>query len=74
MNSIKLTTVGSSVGAVFPRELLAEMNLGKGDLLNVVKTPDGLLLTPYDPEFDQKMKFARKIMRKRRDALRELAK
>ena len=74
MHTIKLTTVGSSTGAVFPKELLAKLNVEKGDRLYVVETPEGLLLTPYDPEFGEEMDVARKVMKKRRNVLRELAK
>ena len=31
-------------------------------------------LTPYEPEFDAQMEEARRIMKKRRNVLRELAK
>ena len=36
--------------------------------------PGGYRLTPYDPEFEKQMEQARKVMKKRRNALRELAK
>jgi putative addiction module antidote len=74
MTVLKLTSVGNSVGAVFPKELLAEMNVGKGDSVYVTKAPGGFRLTPYDPEFAAQMDAARKIMKRRRAALRELAK
>jgi hypothetical protein len=31
-------------------------------------------ITPYDPEFEAQMEVARRVMKKRRNALRELAK
>jgi hypothetical protein len=31
-------------------------------------------VTPYNPDFEQQMALARRVMKKRRDALRELAK
>ncbi|TNE38974.1 MAG: AbrB/MazE/SpoVT family DNA-binding domain-containing protein [Alphaproteobacteria bacterium] len=71
---LKLTSIGNSVGAVIPKEALAAMNVEKGDTLFLVKTPDGYRITPYDPEFEVQMKAARKIMKKRRSALKELAK
>lgn len=74
MHTLKLTTVGSSTGAVFPKELLASLKLEKGDSLYAIETKDGILLTPYDPEFEEMMGTARKVMKKRRNVLRELAK
>ncbi len=50
------------------------MKLAKGDTLYITETPDGYRLTPYNPEFESQMTVARKTMKKRRAALRELAK
>jgi putative addiction module antidote len=74
MYSLKLTQVGNSVGAIFPKELLARLNLEKGDELYVTDAPDGLRITVHNPEFEAQMKAARDIMKKRRAVLRELAK
>jgi putative addiction module antidote len=73
MATIKLTTVGNSVGVVLPRELLAKLRVDKGDVLYVVETPDGIELTPYRPDFAQQMDLAEDIMRENRDVLRKLA-
>jgi len=74
MYSLKLTQVGNSVGAIFPKELLARLNLEKGDELYVTESPDGLRITLHNPQFEAQMKAAREIMKKRRAVLRELAK
>lgn len=74
MYTLKLTQIGNSVGAVFPRELLHRLNLEKGDLLYVTETPDGLRISKHDPEFARQMEVARTIMKKRRAVLHELAK
>jgi putative addiction module antidote len=74
MIELKLTAVGNSVGVVLPKEALARMKLDKGDRLYMTETPDGYRLTPYNPEFEAQMEVARKVMKKRRAALRELAK
>ena len=72
--AVKVTTVGNSVGIVLPKEILAELNVQKGDSLYITKTPNGIELTPYDKEFAEQMSAGRKVMRKHRDVLRELAK
>ena len=74
MTTLKLTQIGNSVGVILPKEILARLKLEKGDAVFVTETPDGVALTPYDPEFESQIVAARKIMKKRRDVLRELAK
>ena len=74
MIELKLTAVGNSLGVVLPKEALARLKVAKGDTLYITETPDGYRLTPYNPDFEAQMTAARKIMKKRRAALRELAK
>ena len=50
------------------------MNLEKGDSLFVTTAVNGITLSPYDAAFDLQMTEARRIMKKRRNVLRELAK
>ena len=74
MSALKLTQIGNSVGVILPKELLAKLGVGKGDTLYAIDTPDGVRLTTADPDFEQHIEVARRIMRKRRAVLRELAK
>ncbi|MBU6465996.1 AbrB/MazE/SpoVT family DNA-binding domain-containing protein [Simplicispira hankyongi] len=74
MHTLKLTQIGNSVGAIFPKELLARLDLTKGDELYVTDSPDGLRITTHNPDFEAQMKLARDIMRERRAVLHELAK
>lgn len=74
MTSLKLKAVGNSTGVILPKELLAKLRVERGDSLYVVETANGIELTPYDPELHRQMDAARKIMKKRRGVLRELAK
>ena len=39
----------------------------------VLETPDGITLTPFNPEFAAQMEVAEKVMRRRRNLLRKLA-
>lgn len=70
---LKLTTVGNSVGIILPKELLEKLRVGKGDTLQVLETPNGIELTPFDPEFARQMDVAERVMREDRDVLRKLA-
>ena len=74
MHTLKLTQIGNSVGAIFPKELLARLQLQKADELYVTETPDGLRITTHNPEFEAQMRVAREIMKERRAVLHELAK
>jgi putative addiction module antidote len=74
MHVLKLTQIGNSVGAIFPKDLLAQMRLEKGDDFYVSETPDGLRITTHNPEFEEQMRIGREIMKVRRAVLRALAK
>lgn len=74
MVKLKITTIGSSAGIVLPKEILARLRVAKGDTVFLTESPDGFRITSYDPEFEEDMLLARKVMRKRRNLLRELAK
>jgi hypothetical protein len=65
MQKLKLRPVGGSIGMVVPT---------RGDELYAVEPPDGYLLTPHNPEVRHQLNLAREIMRRRRMALRALAK
>ena len=73
MLTLKITKVGNSAGLLLPREALAKLRVEQGDTVYLTETPDGFRITPYDPEFERQMTLARKLMRKHRRALRELA-
>lgn len=71
---LKLRAVGTSTGLVLPKEALQRMNVKQGDTLFAVETPDGFLLTPFDPEVEEQVRLGREFMAKYRDAFRALAK
>ncbi|MEO6363360.1 MAG: AbrB/MazE/SpoVT family DNA-binding domain-containing protein [Caldimonas sp.] len=74
MTALKLTQIGNSVGVILPKELLARLKVDKGDVLHVTDVPYGIALTAHDPVFVEQMQAARKVMKRRRHVLRELAK
>ena len=74
MLKLKLTTIGSSVGVILPKEALARLRVEKGDSIFLTEEQDGFRITPFDPEFEKTMASARTVMKRRRNALRELAK
>lgn len=74
MVALKARKVGNSLGFTLPKEVAGKLKLKEGDTLFLTETQDGFSLTPYDPAFEEEMAVARRIMKKRRNALRELAK
>ena len=60
--TLKITTVGNSAGVVLPKELLQHLHVDKGDTLYAVETPNGIELTPYDPEFARQMEVAEAVL------------
>jgi putative addiction module antidote len=70
---LKLRAVGTSTGVLLPKEMLIRMKVGKDDTIFAVETPEGYLLTPYDPEVERQVKKGREFMAKYRDTFRALA-
>lgn len=71
---LKLIKIGNSTGVILPKELLDRLNLGAGDQLSVTQTADGITLSSRNEEFESQMAVARDVMKRYRNALRELAK
>lgn len=51
MTTYQLTPlpIGDSVGFVLPDDVLARLKLQAGDTMFLVESPEGLLLTPFNP-------------------------
>jgi putative addiction module antidote len=74
MATLKLRAIGNSVGVVLPKELLAKLDLAKGDTVQVVETQDGFLLTPASSDVEEQLRLGRELMRKYRETFAALAK
>ena len=74
MTTRKLSKIGNSVGFTLPKEQLVRLGLAEGDTVYVTETAGGLLLSPYDPEFARQSEAAESILKRYRNAFRELAK
>jgi putative addiction module antidote len=73
-HELKITAIGNSSGVVLSKEILARLNVNKGDVLYLTETPEGFLITPYDEKFARQVEAAEGFMHDYRDVLRELAK
>ena len=69
----KIISIGNSAGIILPKDVLARLNVQKGDSLYLNETPAGFQLSPYDEEFGAKMEVAESVIRRYRDAFEKLA-
>ena len=74
MNKLKITRVGNSLGVILPKKVITHLKVGKGDEVSYTETVNGIEVTSYDPEFEKKLEAARRVTRRYRNALKELAK
>ncbi len=73
MISVKISSIGNSLGVILPKEVLAMLRVGKGDVLHITETPGGVQLVPHDEQFEREMQVAEGVMREYRDVLKKLA-
>ena len=71
--ALKIRKFGNSLGVVLPKDVLADLGVGEGDLLYPVRTPEGVRFEPFDPEFSEALEDARDYMRRHRNAMKKLA-
>ena len=71
--TLKIRKVGNSLGVILPKQTLDALNVGEDDELFIIQTPDGIRLTPYDPEFAETVEDARSFMDSHRNAFKKLA-
>ena len=74
IKEVRLRQVGHSVGVTLPKDTAERLHVGVGDTMFLIETEAGVLLTPYDPDFDQAMRAYKRGAKKYRNALRELSK
>jgi putative addiction module antidote len=73
-DTVTLRKVGNSAGVIFGKDVLEALNIAIGEKLHVIRTPNGIQLTPFDPDFAKILTSTRDYMRRHRNALQELAK
>jgi putative addiction module antidote len=75
MLKLKVRKFGNSLGVVLPKEVIQRLRTGEGEPLFLVESPAGAYeLTPYDPDFAEKMAKTEDILSRYRNTLRTLAK
>ncbi len=75
MISMKINSVGNSLGVILPKEALAKLNAGKGDVLYLTEMPGGdFRLSLMDAEVAEAVRIGEAVMDQYRDTFRALAK
>jgi putative addiction module antidote len=70
----KVRKIGNSLGIVLPKEALQSMKVEEGATLYITEAPESSVqVTPERPGFAEKSKIAESLMKRYRNALRELA-
>lgn len=69
----KIIAIGNSAGIILPKEMLARLNVARGDTLYIADSSEGIRLLPFDQEFAAQMRAVREVMRENRDVLQRLA-
>ena len=67
VKDIKIRRSGGSLSATLPKEFMEHFHLEEGDKAFVSVTPEGILISPYDPTFAKAMKIYQRGARKYRD-------
>jgi len=74
MVELKIRKVGNSLGVVLPKDVARRLHAQEGDALFLLEAPDGSYrLTPYDPDFKEKMARADDLIDRYRNTLHILA-
>ncbi len=71
--TLKITTIGNSIGVILPKEILTRLRVTKGDSVYVTETPKGIEISAYDEKYARQMEAGERVMRKHRDVLKKLA-
>ncbi|MFU8890002.1 MAG: AbrB/MazE/SpoVT family DNA-binding domain-containing protein [Trueperaceae bacterium] len=75
MIQLKVRKIGNSLGVVLPKEVVQALHTAEGETLHLTETPGGgFRLTPYDPDFERKMRQVEDIAARYRDTLHALSK
>ncbi|RPJ11499.1 MAG: AbrB/MazE/SpoVT family DNA-binding domain-containing protein [Deltaproteobacteria bacterium] len=66
--------VGNSLGITLPKTIVDNYHLIEGDEIHLVETDEGVMLTPFSPEFAGWARAYERTNRKYRNTLKALAK
>lgn len=71
--TITLRKAGGSISVTLPKSVVERLNVSAGDRLFLVETEQGVLLTPFDPDFEDSLAAFEQVRKQYRNTLRKLA-
>ncbi|MGH6922471.1 MAG: AbrB/MazE/SpoVT family DNA-binding domain-containing protein [Propylenella sp.] len=71
---LKVRKIGNSFGVILPREVLSRLHVGEGDSLSLTEGSGSYRISAYDPKIARQVEVGKRVMRRYRNTLRELAK
>ncbi|MBX7151757.1 AbrB/MazE/SpoVT family DNA-binding domain-containing protein [bacterium] len=74
MQKTAVRKVGNSFGITLPKAIIETYNLSEGDELHIIETNEGIVLSPFNPEFAEWAEAYDQVNRKYRNTLHKLAK
>lgn len=73
VREITLRQAGGSVTATLPKDIADRLHVRAGDKVHVIETEDGVLLSPYDPDFEDAVNAFEEVRRQYRNTLKKLS-
>lgn len=74
MQKTTVRKVGNSLGITLPKTIIDNYRLSEGDELHLIETGEGIILTPFDPQFAEWAEAYERTNKKFRNMLQRLAK
>lgn len=74
MHALKLIQIGDAVGVVLPREALAKLRRGSGEVVFLAESRQGLTLTADNPALQSQLEVGREFIGEYRNTLKALLK
>jgi putative addiction module antidote len=72
-HTLKITSIGNSLGLVLPKDILSHLQLGKGAAVFATAHKDGITLSPYDPAIEEEIALGQAFMNEYRETFKVLA-
>ncbi|MBL7995645.1 AbrB/MazE/SpoVT family DNA-binding domain-containing protein [bacterium] len=73
MQKTSVRKVGNSLGITLPKTIIDNYQLAEGDELHLIETNEGIVLSPFNPEFAEWAEAYDQVNRKYRNTLHKLA-
>ena len=74
MQPLRVIQIGNSLGVIFPKEITNYLHIKKGDALYVTLSPNGIEVSPYNPELQAQIAEGQAFMNEHHETFKVLAK